>query len=653
MDKGQMDVDNTNAFGNPDPPGKGPTLDRKCTDCICCIVYVLFFCAFIGVFGYGLAKGDPTRLATIFDYDQKQCGHAEFGTAEYPVGYLYQPLKGLTRAVCVKKCPVWEGTTRVTTLDCIRTGDKLKNEINEKCEYTGDFEFNKLPDEYSTYAAEDYLIYNTKEYFSKFCLPVGITADAALNWAKNITIAVEAAEKFEEIFTDVKLLWLQFAMLGGIAIVLSIISLCLTRCCAGVFVWLIIFAFLGLVFAGAVFSMKESNRLAELTVDQTNGENASSSGTADDSKVTTFSDNFSSSYYNSQNLKIASICMYILGGISVLVVLFSLSSIAISIAVIKTASEFISSNCMIIFVPLVISILIVGFIFAWIFGLVYLWSIGTLEPGTLTAFATVKWDTTNKYLMVFYFFGLLWNMAFINYMTIFIVACCVAIWYFTYDNPDQRPRFPICRSLWWALRYHLGSLGFGALLLAIIQFIKFVLMYIVHYIQSLEKKGVESNMIKWVVKCLICCVSCFERVIQYISTLGYAYLAISSENFCSSCATAFKLLVANPMKFGMVHAMGSIFAFIGKIFVGASTGVIGWALVKYNETLNEQVQSMIVPCIFFVLLGYMVAAVFFSVYGVAADSVIVCYFFAKENPSHGTVAPSSMQAFYDSYKKED
>ena len=650
MSKDQLDVDNNQGFGQPDPPTKGPTLNRSCTDCICCIIYVVFLGAFIGVFGYALAKGDPTRLATIFDYDKAQCGHAEFNTQDYPVGYLYQPLKGLTRAVCVKKCPVWEdGGTKVTALDCIRTGDNLKKEIGEKCDYTGDFEFNKLPGDYAKYATEDYLIYNTKEYFGKFCLPVGITADAALNWAKNITIAVEAAEKFEEIFTDVKLLWLQFAMLGGIAIVLSIISLCLTRCCAGVFVWLIILAFLGLVFTGAVLAMKESNRLAEQTVDQTNG----TTPAADSTTVTTFDDNFSTSYYNSRNLKIASICLYVLGGISVLVILFSLSAIAISIAVIKTASEFISSNCMIIFVPLIISILVVGFIFVWIFGLVYLWSIGTLTPGTLTAFATVKWDTTNRYLMVFYFFGLLWNVAFINYMTIFIVACCVAIWYFTYDNPDSRPRFPICRSLWWAFRYHLGSLGFGALLLAIIQFIKFVLMYIVHYIQSLEKKGIESNMIKWVVKCLICCVSCFERVIQYISTLGYAYLAISSESFCSSCASAFKLLVANPMKFGMVHAMGSVFAFVGKVFVAASTGVIGWALIKYNAELNEKISSMIVPIIFFVLLGYMVAAVFFSVYGVAADSVIVCYFYSKEHPEYTTVAPTSMQSFYDTYKKTD
>ena len=638
-------MDNNN-FATEKKPEHGPLYDRGCTDCICCLIYVVFLGAFFAVLVYGIIKGDPSRLATIFDYDKQQCGSAEFNTQDYPVGYLYQPLKGLTRAVCIKSCPVWEeNAARKTTLECIRTGDNLKKEINDKCEYTGDFEFNKLPGDFAKYSVEDYLIYNTKEFFGKFCIPVGITAEAALNWAKNITVVIEAAEKFEEIFTDVKLLWLQFAMLGGIAIVLSLISLALTRCCAGVFVWLIILVFLGMIFTGAALALKESNRLAGLTVDSIN-----TSSTTESS----FTDNFSTTYYNSRNLKIASIVLFIVGGIAVLVLLFSMSSIAISIAVIQTASEFISSNCLIIFVPLVISIIVVLFVGGWIFGLVYLWSIGELTPGTLTPFATVKWDTTNKYLMVFYFFGLLWNVAFINYMTIFIVACCVAFWYFSFDNPDNRPRFPICKSLWWAIRYHLGSLGFGALLLAIIQFVKFLLMYVVHYVQGLQNKGIDNKVLIWFLKCMVCCVSCFERVIQYISSLGYAYLAISGKNFCVSCAKAFTLLVSNPMKFGMVNAMGTVFAFIGKIFVAASCGVIGWALIKYNAELNEKISSMIVPIIFFSLIGYMVAAIFFSVYGVAADSVIICYFYSKEElQGVNIVAPTSMQSFYDKYSKKE
>ena len=649
-----------NVLGDSETPSM-PVFDiknRKCTDCLCCIFYMVFLGAFFFVLVYGFINGDPSRFATIFDIDGKQCGHEASGTLDYPRGYLYQPLKGLTKAVCVKDCPTWEtGAARQTKVDCYGQGEKFKSEVGT-CEYSGSFEFNKLPGEFTTFFPEKFLIYTTKSYFKKVCLPTGITAASAVNWAKNITIAMEAAEKFEETFDDLKKLWLQFLILAAIAILLSIISLLITRCCAGVFVWLIILLFLVLIFASATFAWFEHKTLEKLQADKVNGAAAATTTTSvggEGDNLLTFTDNFSSSYYNSKNLKIASICLYVFGGICLLVVLFSISSIAVSIAVIKTASEFIASNCCIIFTPIIISIFLIAFIFLWLAGLVFLWSVGELEAGGVTAFAKIKWDQKTKGFMVLYFFGLLWNAAFINYMTIFIVASTVAMWYFTYDKPETRPRCASFKAFWWALRYHLGSLAFGAFLLAVIQFIKFLLMYVVHYVENLKKKGVENKMVTWVLKCLVCCVSCFERFIKYISSLGYAYLAISGKNFCQSCANAFVLLVENPMKFGMVAAMGSVFAFIGKVFVAALTGVIGHFMVKegFKDTY-EELHSTLIPVIFFVILGYFVASVFFAVYGVAADSVIICFFYSKKELGHMNIsAPASMQSFYDNYRKND
>ena len=636
-----------NEFNNPpnETKSNGPNLNRGCTDCICCLIYILFLGAFIFVFAYGLSKGDPKRLATIFDTNEKQCGHVDGGMQDYPIGYLYQPLKGFAKAVCVKECPTWTGTARTTELQCKVDGQKFVDAGITDCKYTGDFEFNKLPGDYVKYATEKFLIYNSKTFFNKFCLPSGITAAEALNWAKNITVVMQAAEKFEEVVEDIKNLWKQFAILGAIAIVLSIISLLLTRCCAGVFIWIIILLFLGCVFAGAVLTMKESSRIEQKQLDTINGVANTTSG---------FTDNFSSSYLSAKNLYYTSIFLYVFGGICVLIVLFSLSSIAISIAVIKTASEFISSNCMIIFIPILISLFMMGFIFAWLYGLVYLWTVGTLEHGGLTAFAQIKWDSITKYGVIFYFFGLLWNVAFINYLTVFIVACTVSFWYFSYDNPDNKPRFPIFKSFWWGLRYHLGSLAFGAFVLAVIQFIKFCVMYLVAYVEGLKKKGIENKLVSWIVKCLLCCVQCCERVVTYLSSLGYAYLGISGKNFCTSCMAAFRLLLENPMKFGMVAAMGSIFAFIGKVFVAAACGVIGHYIIKLDTATAADLHSSITPVIFMVIMGYFIASVFFSVYGIAADSVIICFFYSKKELAGMNIsAPSSMQAFYDQYEKKD
>lgn len=78
------------------------------------------------------------------------------------------------------------------------------------------------------------------------------------------------------------------------------------------------------------------------------------------------------------------------------------------------------------------------------------------------------------------------------------------------------------------------------------------------------------------------CVSCFERIVKFISKLGFIKVAVSSESFCVSCFKSFTLLFSNPMKFGILHALGSIMTLIGKLFVSAICGVIGYFLLSYN-----------------------------------------------------------------------
>ncbi len=53
-------------------------------------------------------------------------------------------------------------------------------------------------------------------------------------------------------------------------------------------------------------------------------------------------DSSSNSYYNSTNLKAASIACYVIAGLAVLVVLFYISTISLCIAVIKSAALFVA-----------------------------------------------------------------------------------------------------------------------------------------------------------------------------------------------------------------------------------------------------------------------------------------------------------------------
>ena len=49
-------------------------MDRKCTDIICCIIFLAYFLLMLAIGAYGLAEGDPLKIITPFDSDGNQCG---------------------------------------------------------------------------------------------------------------------------------------------------------------------------------------------------------------------------------------------------------------------------------------------------------------------------------------------------------------------------------------------------------------------------------------------------------------------------------------------------------------------------------------------------------------------------------------------------
>ena len=83
---------------------------------------------------------------------------------------------------------------------------------------------------------------------------------------------------------------------------------------------------------------------------------------------------------------------YILGGISFLLFLFNLSTIALSIAVIKTAALFVAKNLAILFLPIIFALVAIVYFLAWAMVLAYLWSVGTAKPRLAAPFAEIEWE---------------------------------------------------------------------------------------------------------------------------------------------------------------------------------------------------------------------------------------------------------------------
>lgn len=89
------------------------------------------------------------------------------------------------------------------------------------------------------------------------------------------------------------------------------------------------------------------------------------------------------------------------------------------------------------------------------------------------------YDETLRYAALYHFFGLLWTCAFLIYLTDLIISGAVSAWYFADTvNDEKKLDSPVKSSVAIALRYHVGTVAFGALVLAIIQFIRAILAYL-------------------------------------------------------------------------------------------------------------------------------------------------------------------------------
>ena len=610
----------------------GPTRDRSITDFICCVIMLVFWAFTIFLMYHGYTNGDPWKLVRIYDSTGTPCGNLEAGTLDYPYAFFYHPIKGLGNVICVKECPGWQiGETRPTKVDCFsKTLD---------CTYDGDFNFENVDTSNSVnYLMADFLMYNTTTVLNRFCL---VSTQGLSNFgqelAKNISMVTQVTDKFEEYYSDLGDSQMYLFIIAGVAFLVSILSLIIIRYFAGIFAWIVILLYLVGCFGLAYAAGEESKRLEAIVLE------------------TEIPPDESNTYYTASNLYILSITMYVIGSISLLVVLFSLSTISLSIAVIKSAGAFVASNYLIVFVPILMALVNVCYVLLWFFNLIHLWSIGEVKQRTLGPFAEVIWDNTTLYYVLAHIFSLLWNVAFINYIAIFIIGCTCCIWYFnpSKDSPGYF-RMPIFTSFWWAFRYHLGSLAFGAFILAVIWSIQLMLAYVTNYVKKLKDKGVESRVVDMFLKCMTCFVACFERVVKFISKIGFIQVAISGQNFCQSCIKAVGLLFNNPLKFGFVHALGEVFVFIGKIFVSSACGAIGYMCITYDTELEAKLYSKMIPVIVFCVIGYVIASIFFSVYGVAADAILLCFFWSKENgdPSRPIAAPEPMRKFYEKWKKE-
>jgi choline transporter-like protein 2/4/5 len=120
-------------------------------------------------------------------------------------------------------------------------------------------------------------------------------------------------------------------------------------------------------------------------------------------------------------------------------------------------------------------------------------------------------DTYN-YFILYNIFGFLWTYAFVSGLGFLVIAGTVSRWYFEADK--KKLTAPLLKSMTTAIRYHMGSVAFGSLILAIVQVIRIVFNYIV----DKSQKAKDNPAVKLLICCINCMLACLERFVKFLNT---------------------------------------------------------------------------------------------------------------------------------------
>ncbi|XP_055298755.1 choline transporter-like 2 isoform X5 [Sitodiplosis mosellana] len=659
---------------------KGPLSKRSCTDVCCLFIFIVFLCVWGFIAHFAIKNGDLDRLLVPTDSQGRKCG-VDNSVINEPYLLFFNlekcidarvPLFGCkTPQVCVRECP----TTAFIYSEYICNSAKFY-EIREKliCQkHVNKFAITDCTAiKRSIDNGDCARWYLPSNPLVKRCVPKNITEliDVAseknvnlteitnstdvvsilLSAVKNIELLSEFEGMGQRIVEDVlKIRW-EIGADIFIAMFFCLIVIAVMRWVATPLVWLSILGVIVMLGFGTYYSFKEYVHLRDRPPTDVNVN-------------TNLSLLFDTWLQNPTTWLVFGIVAAVLLLIILLVVLVLRKRIVIAIALVKEGSKVVSSIYSTVFFP----------IFPWIFQIavtafaiavgLYLASIGTpvnqvlrmredsncqcsgiashytdgvmCVPELFNQFCKDKTSGNEcikaacnfkeiqsppivPYYQAFNVFGFFWGIFFVSALGEMVLAATFATWYWTFHKKDV-PYFTLTVGLGRSIRYHLGTVAFGSLVITICRVIRVLLEY------------VDQKLKKWdneVTRCILCCCKCFfwclERFLRFLSKNAYIMCAIHGKPFCTSARDAFNLLMRNFLRVVALDKVTEFLFFLTKILVTVGMGAVTYAYFT-SEAYAEKLNYVQVPVVIVMFATYLIASVFFGVYSMAVDTLFLCF----------------------------
>uniref|UniRef100_A0AAY4BYT0 Choline transporter-like protein n=1 Tax=Denticeps clupeoides TaxID=299321 RepID=A0AAY4BYT0_9TELE len=447
-----------------------------------------------------------------------------------------------------------------------------------------------------------------------------------------------------------------------ITMLVSLAFILLLRFTAGVLLWLVIFGVIAAVGYGIwhcywEFSILKEKPDADITISNIG-----------------FQTDFRVYLQLSQTWFIFMISLAVTEVIIIVVLIFLRRRVRIAIALLKEGSKAIGYIMSTLFYPIITFLLLAICIAYWAVTAVFLASSGDAVykvmstdpkcqysnitcdpetnvtkvcPGAQCTFAFYGGESIyHRYIFILQLCNLLVFLWLVNF-TIALGQCTLAgafaSYYWALQKPADIPACPLFSSFGRAVRYHTGSLAFGALILSIVQFFRIILEYLDH-----KLKGAHNAFARFLLCCLKCCFWCLEHFIRFMNRNAYIMIAIYGKNFCTSAREAFFLLMRNVVRVAVLDKVTDFLLFLGKLLISGSMGVLAFFVFTHKiPVIQEEVPSLNyywLPLLTVIFGSYLVAHGFFNVYAMCVDTLFLCFLVDLERNDGSAARPYFMSS---------
>ncbi|GAU97770.1 hypothetical protein RvY_09007 [Ramazzottius varieornatus] len=648
-------VDESGKYGQPkeyDPDFHGPVRRRSCTDIVCLILLCAFLVGWAVVAYFAFAKGDWDRLVHPTDSIGRICGKngnrngAQYNLADRPYLY-YMDLRhcfegGCGVAVCVQSCPVELGVKL-----CVDQNLEIVGDENASPYVTCSLTVPSAPVSSRCIPSLPNSTLNSGQPFDTSKLldfRGGVpTMDQLRQGSRGLTEFLGARATIEKVFQDFEASWWMILVGFIAAAIISLAWIVVMRWVAGPMVWLGLAAVIGLLSYATFYCFTTWNRLRSQPPTVVNPSNP-------------FEQENNGVLTKQETWLAFGILAAVFLGLIVLMGLFLRNRIRLAIALLREASKGVGSMTMTLLWPIIPFLLQVGVFAFWGIMAVFLSSAGDSQGcvrnphdlgastgqicdicnpltyaannGSVCIFQRYVRDQKYTWFHMYNVFGLFWLGFFIMGVSDLCLAGAFATYYWTRDKSNNMPMFPVANSVGRCFRYHLGSVAFGALVIAVVRFIRWLL-------ENLDEKLRQSHLgfARFLVKCCACCLWCLEKFLKFINKNAYIMVAIYGKNFLWSAREAFSLLMRNILRVFVLDKVTDFLLFLGKITIVTAIGI--FAAHFFNGGFNsiapaalnspKQMNYIAVPIITVIVGSFMITSAFFGVYSMAVDTLFLCF----------------------------